>query len=116
VTQGYKSINSTLIRPPCGRITKAQIKAVKTQHHIILWNIMPGDFEADKKTRRLYIPSHEAFRPGDIIVLRDKAECLDNTLACIEVLSVQNIEFELINTYFNIPEETNQAHKSINSL
>lgn len=116
VKKGFECVKSPLYRPPYGRMTRSQTKAIKAQHHIILWNIMPGDFDISKKPKDFNYMNNEKYMPGDIIVLHDKAECLENTIACIEALAVQNREFELFNTYFNMAEETNQDHKSIYSI
>jgi len=116
VAEGSKCVKSHFFRPPYGRITRSQTKAIKTQHHIILWNIMPGDFDLNKKPIDFNYMYNEKYMPGDIIVLHDKAACLENTLACIEALALQKREFELFNTYFNIQGETNHDPKSINSI
>ncbi len=38
-------INSKLFRPPYGKITRNQIEKLRSKYYLILWSVLPGDFD-----------------------------------------------------------------------
>lgn len=63
--------SGTLFRPPYGRLSKAQYKVLSGKFRIVLWDIMPYDFDkafgGDNSLRILM----RMIRPGSVIVLHD---------------------------------------------
>jgi peptidoglycan/xylan/chitin deacetylase (PgdA/CDA1 family) len=74
-------IPSRLFRPPYGRISWRQYRALRKDHRIVMWTRMPGDFDPEKGKEDMV---REARKPagngGEIIVLHDSPECLENTM------------------------------------
>ena len=60
-----------LFRPPYGRITPAQIKALKPEFTIVMWEVLTGDFDryisAEDCTRAVL----KHTRPGSLVVYHD---------------------------------------------
>lgn len=74
-------IDSNLFRPPYGRITKKQIRVLKSSpnlpNQIIMWDVLSGDFD-------LKLNGHDCARnvikytkPGSIIVFHDSQKAWD---------------------------------------
>lgn len=66
-------IDTNLFRPPYGRITRAQIKAVQQQfaYRIIMWDVLSGDFDTALTPEQCWQQVKCATRPGSIIVFHD---------------------------------------------
>lgn len=65
----------TLFRPPYGRITRRQIKAL-SQYEIIMWDVLTHDYAKSLSNNNCLSGSIAAARPGSIVVFHDsyKAE------------------------------------------
>jgi peptidoglycan/xylan/chitin deacetylase (PgdA/CDA1 family) len=74
-------IDSTLFRPPYGRITKSQIKILKQTdslpNQIIMWDVLSGDFDVriDGETCARNVIKNTV--PGSIIVFHDSQKAWD---------------------------------------
>jgi peptidoglycan-N-acetylglucosamine deacetylase len=70
------STGSTLFRPPYGRITPAQLKALRKRFHVIMWDVLSADFDSSISGEQCLrnVIGHSG--PGSIIVFHDspKAE------------------------------------------
>jgi peptidoglycan/xylan/chitin deacetylase (PgdA/CDA1 family) len=86
-----ESIDSNLFRPPYGRLTYTQYKYLKTHYQIVLWDIMPGDFDPEIDATQLLKRITVNARPGSIIVLHDSPD----TIGKLESL------LPLVGTHFN---------------
>jgi peptidoglycan-N-acetylglucosamine deacetylase len=66
---------TTLFRPPYGRITPSQIRAL-SRFRIIMWDVLTRDFDKDLSPDDCLRNSLKAIRPGSIVVFHDsfKAE------------------------------------------
>jgi len=60
-----------LFRPPYGRITTAQIKALKDQYKIIMWDVLTQDYHRSMSQERCLAGSIQATRSGSIVVFHD---------------------------------------------
>jgi peptidoglycan/xylan/chitin deacetylase (PgdA/CDA1 family) len=69
-------VKSDLFRPPYGRITRRQIKALKTKYRIIMWSVLTRDYDRALETKDALKRIKASIEPGCIIVLHDseKAE------------------------------------------
>lgn len=63
--------SSELFRPPYGRLTLAQYRWLKRKYSIILWDIMPYDFDRSFPPTSVLNVMKKKLRPGSIIVLHD---------------------------------------------
>lgn len=68
-------ISTGLYRPPYGRMTLNQYKAIASQCDIMMWSLMPGDF--DKATTAEDVENRlSKVKKGDIVVLHDHPQCV----------------------------------------
>ena len=74
VEEADKLIQSTLFRPPYGRMTFRQTQLLKKRYKIIMWSWLSNDF--NKKISPEYILKKAAtqIQQGDIIVLHDNSK------------------------------------------
>jgi peptidoglycan-N-acetylglucosamine deacetylase len=67
-------VDSKLFRPPYGRITKFQLKALKGSRFnltTIMWSMLSGDFDEKLSGEDCYLNVIKNSRPGSIIVFHD---------------------------------------------
>jgi peptidoglycan-N-acetylglucosamine deacetylase len=65
-----------LFRPPYGRITKSQIRHVKKNYSIILWDVLSGDFDISQSPERCLYKTRKYTRNGSIILFHDQQKTL----------------------------------------
>lgn len=70
-------IKSDLFRPPYGKITFSQIKQLKKGFKIIMWSLMPGDFDKTVSKETCLQRSIQHTIPGTIIVFHDTTNTID---------------------------------------
>lgn len=79
VIRGQKLVDTHLFRPPYGKITTRKWRLIQDalpSTRLIMFNLMPGDFEADISSDVLHQKMLQA-RGGDIIVLHDTPMALE---------------------------------------
>jgi peptidoglycan-N-acetylglucosamine deacetylase len=62
---------SNLFRPPYGRIKRSQIKALKSQYKIVMWDVLSADYEKFLSKESCLEGSIRATRPGSIVLFHD---------------------------------------------
>lgn len=69
------STRPKLFRPPYGRITRAQIHALR-EYNIVMWDVLTNDYDRTKSPEACLTNSIRVTRPGSIVVFHDsiKAE------------------------------------------
>jgi peptidoglycan/xylan/chitin deacetylase (PgdA/CDA1 family) len=92
IQEATKSIHSNLFRPPYGRISFAQIKALRSNaslpHDIIMWDVLSGDFDTTINGEQCAQNVIQHAGPGSIIVFHDSAKAMDRLrVALPKVLS-----------------------------
>ena len=74
IKEAAKHIQSTLFRPPYGRITKFQARLLQNganPYKIIMWSVLSGDFDIQLTPHKCLQNVIKHTRPGDIIVFHD---------------------------------------------
>ena len=74
IQKATKIIDSNLFRPPYGRITKFQIKAIRGERlHLktIMWDVLSGDFDPSVDGENCYLNVVNNAKPGSIVVFHD---------------------------------------------
>ena len=74
IEEAKKYCDSTLFRPPYGRITRFQLKALagpRFQFHTVMWTVLSADFDEAKSPEQCYSHVIKKTRGGDIIVFHD---------------------------------------------
>ena len=75
---------SNLFRPPYGRITKKQLRYVKSKgYRIILWTVISFDYN-QKYSPALCLKNSLKLKAGDIILFHDNPKAERNMLFCLE--------------------------------
>jgi peptidoglycan-N-acetylglucosamine deacetylase len=72
--------NSPFFRPPYGRMKIGQYKRLKEKYKIVLWDLMPYDFDRNFGSEKSLQILKNKIRPGSIIVLHDKPSSVANTI------------------------------------
>jgi len=79
IGKAAKIIDSNLFRPPYGRITKFQVKAIQGNLlHLktIMWDVLSGDFDPAVNGDNCYLNVVNNVKPGSIVVFHDSAKAL----------------------------------------
>ena len=74
IAKAAKIIDSDLFRPPYGRITKFQIKAIsgeKLHLKAIMWDVLSGDFDPKVNGENCFLNVINNAKPGSIVVFHD---------------------------------------------
>lgn len=80
ILDAAKHIDSSLFRPPYGRITQFQVKVLSgispyngsdRRFHIIMWDVLSGDFDTSLSAQTCAINVINKTRPGSIVVFHD---------------------------------------------
>jgi peptidoglycan/xylan/chitin deacetylase (PgdA/CDA1 family) len=88
-------IKSKLFRPPHGRIKSAQIKALKDDYEIIMWDLITYDYNAKLSTETILKTVKKHLRRGSIVVFHDSIKARNNVLSVLP----RAIEFWEANGY-----------------
>jgi peptidoglycan-N-acetylglucosamine deacetylase len=83
VMQADEVLNSSLFRPPYGRITKQQADALKKRFSLIMWDVLSGDFDTNISPAQCLKNVTENTRPGSIIVFHDSIKAKDKVLSVL---------------------------------
>ena len=96
-------IDSNLFRPPYGRITKFQIKALKgTGFNLttIMWSLLSGDFDEELSGENCYLNVISNAKPGSIIVFHDSLKAFTRIKYALprvlEYFSLKGFQFKTI--------------------
>jgi len=73
-------VESELFRPPFGRISRAQMAALKNRFHIVMWDVLSGDFDPRAGGVKCAMNVINNARRGSIVVFHDSLKCKDNML------------------------------------
>lgn len=69
-----KLTSSRLFRPPYGHMTFNQYRLLKEKYQIMMWDLMPYDFDQSFGPERTLNILKEKSRPGSVIVLHDSPQ------------------------------------------
>jgi len=79
-------IDSSLFRPPYGRITPAQIRHLKKKYKIIMWDVVSGDFDPGTSLRQCRDNVLDNVSPGSIVVMHDSLKAKEKVLGTLPVI------------------------------
>ena len=81
IQKASKLIHSNLFRPPYGRISFAQIKALRLHpslpQQIVMWDVLSGDFDKTITGEQCAQNVIQHAGPGSIIVFHDSTKAMD---------------------------------------
>jgi peptidoglycan/xylan/chitin deacetylase (PgdA/CDA1 family) len=64
-------VQSTMFRPPYGRITPLQFKVLKHQYKIIMWDVLSKDYDVQVSDEQVISNVTDHISSGSIIVMHD---------------------------------------------
>lgn len=83
VQKASKYIDSKLFRPPHGRIKHAQIKALRDDYQIIMWDVITYDYNRKMSVDTILKTVKRHLRKGSIIVFHDSIKAKENVLTVL---------------------------------
>ncbi len=78
-------VAAKLFRPPYGRISKSQTKLIKKRSEIIMWDVLPGDFDQQVSAATCVKRIKANTKNGSIIVLHDNPKFKEKVLEVLPV-------------------------------
>lgn len=101
VEQCNKIVESNLFRPPYGKIKRSQLKILKTQYKVIMWDVLSADFDPKTSANQCIENVLKHTEAGSIIVMHDNEKCglkmLEILPKTIEGLLDKGFRFSTIN-------------------
>lgn len=79
-------IESKLFRPPYGRITPAQINALKSRFTIVMWDIITGDFDKNIGVEKVVRNVLDHAKEGSIIVFHDSIKAAPRMIPALKIV------------------------------
>lgn len=73
-------VNSSLFRPPYGKIKPAHIPYLKMQYRIIMWSVLTEDYDNKISPEKCLDKSKRHTGPGSIVVFHDSLKASKNML------------------------------------
>ena len=86
VEQAKKHIDSDIFRPPYGKITPSQIKSLKTDFKIIMWDIMSWDFKENISSNKIFRNVMDNVESGSIILFHNNLKSYNNLKKSLELI------------------------------
>ena len=80
VKKASEFIDSRLFRPPHGQIKPSQIKALKDDYLIIMWNFITYDYDKRIEPEKIIAEVKKRSRNGSIVVFHDSLKAEKNVL------------------------------------
>jgi peptidoglycan-N-acetylglucosamine deacetylase len=71
VRRGATLVKSPIFRPPYGRIRPSQVPFLMRHYHIVMWDVLSGDFDPRISMEQCLDNVLDNTRPGSIIVFHD---------------------------------------------
>lgn len=78
VYRAHKYIDSSLLRPPYGRINLLAARFLMPRFHIVLWDVLSMDYEQELEPRMVMYNVVSKAKPGSIIVFHDNLKARKN--------------------------------------
>ena len=73
-------VNSSLFRPPYGKISLQQTNALKKRYKLIMWDVVSADFDASISPERCLSNVIDNAKAGSIVVFHDSQKCREKVL------------------------------------
>ncbi len=89
-----------LFRPPYGRITRQQARAILPTHEVVMWDVLTGDFSAELSPERVLKKTVQHTEPGSIVVFHDSVKAFRSLRYALprtlEALTNRGYRFETV--------------------
>ena len=81
-----KHIDSDIFRPPYGKITPSQIKSLKKDFKIIMWDIMSWDFKENISSNKILRNVMDNVESGSIILFHNNLKSYNNLKKSLKII------------------------------
>ena len=78
VFKAKEILNTSLFRPPYGRLGISQYNKLKTSEEIVFWDVLSGDFDENQSPKTVKDNVLSNVRNGSIILMHDSQKALPN--------------------------------------
>lgn len=96
VNSASQLIESKLFRPPYGKITLPQARALSKKYQLILWDVSAQDYRIDISAEQVYQNVVNNTKSGSVIVLHDNVKANEKLRTVfIDMLTVLTDKFNL---------------------
>lgn len=83
IKKAAKYIDSNLFRPPYGRITRKQIKALQSDYQVIMWDVITHDYNKNLSNDEVFRNVTKHLRKGSIVVFHDSIKAKEHVLTVL---------------------------------
>jgi len=83
IDKAAELIDSTLFRPPYGRITGKQMKKLRDRYTIIMWDVITHDYNKNLSPETIMRTIKRYSRNGSLVVFHDSIKAKENVLAVL---------------------------------
>ncbi len=94
-------LKTTLVRPPYGRITRAQARRLSARYHLVMWDILSRDYSKVVSPARCVKEVLPHLKPGSIIVFHDSVKASENLYHTLPItlkhIAAMGLKCEAIN-------------------
>ena len=70
-------VKSTLFRPPYGKMTRSQQKALRENYDIIMWTVLSRDYDSAVDAKTCLAKTWKYTRPGAIVLFHDSTKTIE---------------------------------------
>jgi len=93
VERAQKSIKSDLFRPPYGKMTLGQYRALKKKYRVVMWSHLSYDFDPEMPVDHFLVKLQSDFKGGEIVVLHDNIKYFDRSFEMLQkILAWSKVE------------------------
>lgn len=78
VRHASQLVDSSLFRPPYGRMKPRQAQFLQRHYEIVMWDVLSGDFDPHLKPEDCYQNVVRNAKPGSIVVFHDSLKAREN--------------------------------------
>ena len=72
VIEEATGMRTRLFRPPYGKITRNQFEYLKSNHEVIMWDVLSGDYDPEQSSELCLSKSMQYTQNGSIILFHDQ--------------------------------------------
>ncbi|MCH6198791.1 polysaccharide deacetylase family protein [Aquiflexum sp. LQ15W] len=72
ILQDTLEVSPVNFRPPYGKISKSQSKLVLSNHQIVMWDVLSGDYDPEQSIEKCLYKTMKYSRNGSIVLFHDQ--------------------------------------------
>ena len=90
-------VESNLFRPPYGRVRKTQIREIRKDYNIVMWDVLSQDYNGSITPQKCLENVESNIKPGSIIVFHDSDKARKNLYYTLpQILEKYNGKYEFL--------------------